>query len=74
MRPNYIWIPIFHYVGMLTHDQLLGYCWEDRFNQPILTFLFLLIFKLEGKKELHEEVKSYGVPLGVLTDNIPILI
>ena len=40
----------------------------------MLITVVLLLFKLEGIKELNEEVKSRWSALRVLTDNMPILI
>ena len=43
---------------MLSHESILGCCWGDRLNQPILITIVLLVFKLEDKKDLHEQVNS----------------
>ena len=41
----------------MPHHQLLGCCWVGRLNHPMLITVLLLLFKHEGKKELHEEEK-----------------
>ena len=40
----------------IPHDFFGSRCEEDRLNHPILITVALLLFKLEDKKELHEEV------------------
>ena len=57
-----IWIPFFHsifyVVALLSHDCLLGCCLGDRLNHPVFITVVSLLFKLEDKKEFHEEIKS----------------
>ena len=43
------------------HDKILRSCWGDRINHPLFITVLLLLFQLEGKKELHWEVKSWGL-------------
>ena len=43
------------------HDKILRRCWGYRINHPLLIAVLLLLFRLEGKKELHWDVNSWGL-------------
>ena len=47
----------------MPHDCLLGCFYGDRLNHPMLITVVFSLFKLEDKKELHEQVKSQWIAL-----------
>ena len=70
---------IFYFFYLLLCSPLPNFwgkaCWGERLNHPILIIVFFYYyFNLKVKKNFMRWLSLDGVPKGVLTDNIPILL